>query len=302
MDRLTGRVLRFALVLFLSGMVSIASAAERQSTSSLRIIDVPGSFGTQSNAINDRGMIVGGAQLPGGPIRTGYLLADKFFTKVEHPDTAPGYPTIPWGISNRGEIVGLFFDTNFNIKAFLLSEGQFTILDIPNALRSQAHEINNLGKIVGYFDDFSSVRHGFLLDGGVVTVIDVPNAIGTEVYGINDQGQIVGTFTDQSQVSRGFLLAGGVYTTINFPSSESTLVTAINNRGQIVGSYRINFVDYSFVFYRGKYTAIDLGIPNSNGGGRIDGINDQGQMIGSYYDFALNKFRGFLVNIHDYVN
>jgi probable HAF family extracellular repeat protein len=302
MDRLRGWLYPFALALFLSGMASVASATDVQAASSLRIIDVPGALGTQSNAVNDRGMIVGGAQLPGGPIRTGYLLADKFFAKVEHPNTAPGYPTIPWGISNRGEIVGLFFDTNFNIKAFLLSEGQFTVLNIPNSSASQAHGVNNLGKIVGYFDDFSAARHGFLLDNGLVTVIDVPNATATEVLGINDLGQIVGTFTDQSQVSHGFLLANGVYTTLDFPNSESTLVTAINNRGQIVGSYRIGTVDNGFVFHRGRYASIVLGIPNSNGGGRIDGINDHGDLTGSYYDFALNKFRGFLVNIRNYLD
>jgi probable HAF family extracellular repeat protein len=309
MDRLTIRYLRTTFAFFVVGMMTVTNAADRPSLSSLRIIDAPGALSTSTNAINDREMIVGAYLSEGSSARTAFMQIGRFFTAINHPDTAPGFPTIPWEVNNRGEIVGLFFGIDGNFRAFLLSRGEFTTISIPNALTSAAHGINNQGKVVGSFTDFSLSTRGFLFDGSAVTIIDVPNSNGTEPLGINDKNQIVGTFCTlrdciiQNLGSHGFLLSEGVYRTIDVPNSASTSITAINNLGQIVGSYRVGAVDHGFLLYRGKFTTVDVEIPNAGGFfPRIDGINDRGQITGSYFDFAALKSRGFVADIREFTD
>jgi len=44
---------------------------------------------------------------------------------------------------------------------FLLSNGSFTIIDVPGSTTTEAMGINNAGWIVGYYSDSSGTRHGF---------------------------------------------------------------------------------------------------------------------------------------------
>src|SRR5439155_9880083 len=69
----------------------------------------------------------------------------------------------------------------------------FTTIDVPNSVTTNAFGINDRGQIVGGYDG-----HGFLLSGGTFTTIDVPNSQGTGANRINDRGQIVGNYGDVS--------------------------------------------------------------------------------------------------------
>ena len=72
----------------------------------------------------------------------------------------------------------------------------FTTIDVPNSVTTNALGINNQGQIVSNYGDVSGRPLGFLLSGGTFTTIDVPNSDGTDAIGINNKGQIVGTFGD----------------------------------------------------------------------------------------------------------
>jgi uncharacterized membrane protein len=67
-------------------------------------IEVPGASGTQVNAINDRGQIVGIWEGPGAKIH-GFLLENGKFTTIDAPGAAPSTATT--GINDRGQIVGV---------------------------------------------------------------------------------------------------------------------------------------------------------------------------------------------------
>jgi hypothetical protein len=61
---------------------------------------------------------------------------------------------------------------------------------------------------VGFYYDANFLAHGFLLSHGQYTTIDDPNAgtgfnQGTAVDGINDQGQMVGCYIDANGVMHG---------------------------------------------------------------------------------------------------
>jgi hypothetical protein len=66
----------------------------------------------------------------------------------------------------QGDIVGGYFDINFNYFAFLLSHGAVTIIDVPGSCVgigcTTPFGINPRGDIVGTYIDNSGV-HGFIL-------------------------------------------------------------------------------------------------------------------------------------------
>jgi hypothetical protein len=78
----------------------------------------------------------------------------------------------------------------------VLSNYQYTILDVPGSRATVALGINDSGQIVGRYYDAALTEHGFLLDQGNYTTLDLPGSAYTEAQGINDSGQIVGAYTD----------------------------------------------------------------------------------------------------------
>ena len=74
-------------------------------------------------------------------------------------------PAVPFfqvfDINNAGQIVGDFVDAAVLGHGFLLSEGNFTTIDVPGSFQSFAGGVNNAGQIVGTFADDTG-QHGFL--------------------------------------------------------------------------------------------------------------------------------------------
>lgn len=111
------------------------------------------------------------------------------------------------GINPRGEIVGAYYDSSFNLQNFVVSDSTFRNIDPPGAgfqflfLMTQIG-INPQGDIVG----LTIATGGFLLSRGTVTSIDVPGSSATAPYGIDPQGDIVGTYVDSNNNFHGFVL------------------------------------------------------------------------------------------------
>jgi probable HAF family extracellular repeat protein len=157
----------------------------------------------------------------------------------------------------------------------------FTTLDDPKASNgTQVYGINNAGQMVGGYDIFT---HGFLLSGGTYTTVDDGTA-GTNAWGINGSGQIVGQFVNGGTTD-GFVLNNAVYTTLidPDPSAVSTAAHDINSAGVIVGSFRRNTAPVlkGFVFDP-KFGYSTLFNPAASANTIPYGINDAGQIVGSY--------------------
>jgi hypothetical protein len=129
------------------------------------------------------------ADNPVDPLGPGFLLDRGKFTTIDHPDAV--LETAPYGINNRGQIVGGYDTAGFVIHGFLLDRGRYTTIDVPGALRSSAIKINARGQILGDYEDARGGCHGYLLDKGRFTTIDVPGEP-TQALGLNDRGQVVG--------------------------------------------------------------------------------------------------------------
>src|SRR5262249_11104853 len=88
-------------------------------------------------------------------------------------------------ITPRGDIVGLYIDSQGVTHGFLLTDGDFSSVDVPDSIETTADGTNARGDIVGRYTDLNHVTHGYLLSDGDFTSIDVPVAIDTRAYAIN---------------------------------------------------------------------------------------------------------------------
>jgi hypothetical protein len=221
--------------------------------------------------------------------------------------------SIPTLINSSGTIVGVYADATFVLHGYLLSGGQYTTLDDPNAgtgpgQGTAALGINAAGNITGAYIDANSVFHGYLLSGGQYTTLDDPNAgtgggQGTQASVSNSSGNIVGVYFDANSVQHGFLLSGGQYTTIDDPNAgtgagQGTNAQGISAAGVIVGYYfDANSVQHGFQLSGGQYTTLDD--PAGVLGSGATGLNDHGQVTGAYVD-GNGLQHGFLLNGGEY--
>jgi uncharacterized membrane protein len=67
------------------------------------------------------------------------------------PDVPDALATIPFGVNDRGQVVGFYLDGNGTQHGYLLDRGRFTTIDVPGAAATDAFGINDHGQIVGAF-------------------------------------------------------------------------------------------------------------------------------------------------------
>lgn len=218
------------------------------------------------------------------------------FTTIDYPGSAG---TQTWGVSPRGDIIGLYTLPDKSTHGFQLSGGRFTAIDVPGAAVTLANGINAPGDIVGeYGTTLTSPHRGFLLSAdGHFTNVDYPDATFTSAIGINPRGDIAGIYTLADNVTRSFLLIGGKFTAIDFPGATSTVINGMNARGDVVGGYAISGVSHAFVLRDGKFTSFDY---PAAGFTTATGVNSRGDVVGRYRD-AANVNHGFLLSRGKYM-
>jgi uncharacterized membrane protein len=222
----------------------------RTATGELFTIDFPGAGFTVAGALNNHGEIVGWYSLPGAAVRHGFLLQEGEFTTFDPPGSTF---TNPLGINDRGDIVGRFCTNassaclepgNGDFHGFLLRDGEFTILDVPGSIETNAWKINDRGDIVGGFGTPDRRIELFVLGRGEFSTFPLPNGmpLSEDNGGINALGDIVGKYCDASPckigpTGHGFVFSGGALTTIDIPGALATAAFGINARREIVGGY-----------------------------------------------------------------
>lgn len=315
-------VIGFLLLCYIGFFATSPKALAQSFTFST--IDIPGaSNGTTAQGINDNGEIVG-QYSPSCCPSHGFLLPNGVsslpnYTQIDDPNANSTDGTHVFGINKNGDVVGQYRDTGGAYHGYLLSGGNFSMIDISGASHTEATGINDKGHIVGWFVDTLGVYHGFFLPNGISslptpTQIDDPNAGsgqppfgGTYAYGINNKDEIVGFYWDSSGVGRGFMHSGNDFTTnfttINEPNActaYGTRVNGINDNEQIVGFFydvSCNGLVHGFMHsgtdFTTNFTTIDIQ-------GAADtfalGINNTGELVGGFSSNAPGH--GFLASFY----
>jgi uncharacterized membrane protein len=167
----------------------------------------------------------------------------------------------------------------------------FTAIDVPGAISTNAFDINHAGDIVGDYVSADGHTHGYLLSGNRFTQIDFPGAILTSAFGINRRGDIVGRYQTDG-VFHGYLLRGGTFTSIDF-SATFTRAQGINGSGDIVGSYDdADQTRHGFLLSEEEFTSFDFPDATLT---TAWGINPAGGVTGRYVS-SDGKSHGFLIS------
>lgn len=201
-------------------------------------LDYPGATTTDILGINNLGQMVG---MFTTPTATSGFLYDRgtFSPPLAYPGS--GNFTVPNGINDRGEIVGVYQDAIPGEHSFLYKAGKYEALVYPGAKETAAQGISNSGQAVGDFPDPKGT-HGFvyLENVGVFTpALDCPTGTATALRGINNGGQIVGGCFDAQGNEHPFLYMGGALNPILIPGAISASINGINDHAQVVGNLRL---------------------------------------------------------------
>jgi uncharacterized membrane protein len=126
------------------------------------------------------------------------------------------------------------------------------------------------------------------------TAANVPGALQTGPGGINNSGVMVGTYQDKSFAWHGYILNGKKLTKLDDPNGTSTYPFSLNPNGDIavVGNYRHSGGTVGFLYKNGKF--IDVPGPTGARASYATGINDSGEIVGTYFDSNSHE-HGFLL-------
>ena len=213
--------------------VPVLQGGEVQEEESFCQLDYPGAAETDILGINNLGQMVG---MFTTLTATAGFLYDRgtFSPPMTYP--APGSLTVPNGVNDRGEIVGVFQDAGPGEHSFLYKAGNYEPLTYPGATETAAQGINNSGQVVGSFPDVGGT-HGFvhLENVGVFSPhLNCPTGIMTTIRGINNGAQIVGGCFDAQGHEHPFLYIAGALHRILIPGATSAAQIALTTAGRLL--------------------------------------------------------------------
>jgi len=197
------------------------------------------------------------------------------------------------------EVVGTYHDIQ-GAHGFLLSGGQYTRLDVPGGTSTRALGINAHHEIVGtYRDNLTARTCNFKYSQGTYTHV-LGSCVLDGVRGINNVGALVGRTCCSGLPSHhtGFVRSPTLFSDrLDVPGATEAEARGIDNNAlpHMVGYYSTS--DHH------KHGALWTG--NGNTGASFDvapgayetvanGINDSGQIVGSFTDARNRHRRGFL--------
>ena len=219
------------------------------------------------------------------------------------------------GIGNSDDFGNLAFTTQVSASAFAgdhavlnsasflyaivpqiplppLARHKYTEIQIPGAVTTFVSSNNDAGSIVGSFVGPDGTRHGFLEDSNGIHEIAVPYGTNTQPEAINNHGDIAGSFEFPVGSPHGFILRDGSFITIDFPGGVATFIFDMNDHGAIAGTYAPDEIS-AFRGFRMDDTgfiSLDPLSPNPSEGTEAFGINNAGDVVGSFVSPAASTF------------
>lgn len=191
----------------------------------------PDGGGSHASDINDRGQIVGIADLGDG-IGSAVLWEDGRMIPLEQP--AGVIFCVAQAINDRGVIAG-YCETPSGSLPLLWRRGVAEPMAVPAGVRVIPEALNNRGVVIGTASTAGGTRFPFVwADGRFVDVNTISDRPFELVSAINDRGQIVGEGPGPDGRGQGMLLEDG--RTVLLAAAPGTIPYALNDRGQVVGA------------------------------------------------------------------
>jgi probable HAF family extracellular repeat protein len=222
---------------------------------------------SEARGINNRGQVVGQADLPDGAHHA-FLWENG---RVRDLGTLGGKNSVARRINDKGQIVGMA-DTGAGIDtehAFLWRAGRMQDLGTFGGKHSEAWDINRAGEAVGSAYARNGDDYAFLYRSGHMRRLKGLSGQGNEALGINNRGQIVGTSWDNGGKKHAFIYSFGRVVDLGYYMTAF----AINDGGQLVGGIE-GYEEFSAALWQ-KGKRRDLGDMDA----AMD-ITSKGQVVG----------------------
>lgn len=194
------------------------------------------------------------------------------------------------GVNDAGVVVGSYTGPSFMTHAFEWANGNFLPgnFDVPDPACSfdcgtLANGINNAGEVVGEYDDANGVTHAYYMVKGVTHVYDAPGSDGlTIANAINNMGIFVGIYEDANSATHGFESDGNHFTSFDIPGCRIPQINGVDDKGDVVG-FCLGATGPGFEFSPALDALTPIGPPGAQQS-RPTGINNVGQIVGSFFD------------------
>jgi hypothetical protein len=302
-----------------------AASAQRSQDSAPRYqyvtVALPGEVNTAVADINDSGAYVGEG------CHAAFTKCRQFIAspqgKLTFYTIPAGFgataPYNPVGIDDRGDVDGVYTDSQGASRGYLRSVGAdgtitWTKIDDPLAADvsgggTTPQSISADGSwIIGDYVDYVDgklVQHGFKYHDGQFRTYDVPGASGT-VINFYQNGEFGGAYTSSNGASYPFYVTnnGQLYTPgpPNPTNDASAYFTAVSADGTLFGFEQSQSPMFGFAYANGKYTTITD--PHEVATTSLDGTeavnaNLEGVVVGDYtYTPGTGTQAGYL---HGYI-
>jgi probable HAF family extracellular repeat protein len=192
--------------------------------------------------------------------------------------------TTPWGINNKGDIVGSCHD-NFHIHTgFLRSkDGSLFQFTAPGSTSTVAYGVNDFGQIVGQSSG-SSGNLSFIRssDGHLQNILPPTIEALVQAVAINNSGKLVGNYVDNNG-QHAFLWDNGQFTELRVPGSiGGNDARQLNNNDQVLIYATVNGVASPYLYSAGNYFRINN--PKGYVWQVINALNDNEELTGFVYN------------------
>jgi hypothetical protein len=278
----------FALSLGVAMLMSMSAFAQYN----FQTVNYPSDTFTQLLGINNSGDIAG---YHGASINQGFTYSTKTgkFTNENYPGSKQ---TQVIGINNEPfKTSGFYIEKGKNI-GFTDYQGTFTTVEYPGKPFNQLLSQNDFGQAAGYYSSNASgsdpdVPYVYDEFGGVFEVYTIPGATGgAQATGINNSSDVCGFYIDSNSVNHGWLQILGHITVLNYPGSTGTQALGLNNQGLVVGSWTdTSGNSHGFVYNVSTATFTSVDDPDGIGTTIVNGINDDGVLVGFFGTAPLNS-------------